>query len=269
MFICQVVKTEKKTEREWVLSFYAFELIIACLSSFLYPVTTLNALMKQQYNFIFVIVSQLMDTSRRIMVQVSCMSNELKSNMAWPEIKVIKVKLWHEMRFLPHTVRKEFVVVVWENSPIRGFWRWFNLGAQVALEEQVPSLQRNRTVSAVHKAYSCFCNLTHHQEESCLLTLASWVGLNCCELVNTFQSSQSLIEAPGQNSAKIREVLLPVDGGPCISAQNEPCRRQGSWTPDICAQDHVSSLSPLPHNPSSVWRNILVASAHPAGMLVI
>lgn len=131
------------------------------------------------------------------------------------------------------------------------------------------SPQCTEPVLAVSTAYWGFCNLTHHSRESCLLTLASWVGLNCRELVNTFQSSQSLMEALGQSSAKIREVLLPMNGGPCISAQNEPSRRQGSWTLDICTQDHVSSLSPLPHNPPSVWRNILTASAHPTGMLAI
>lgn len=35
--------------------------------------------------------------------------------------------------------------------------------------------------------------MTHHSEESRLLTLAPREGLSGCELVNTFQSSRSLI----------------------------------------------------------------------------
>lgn len=58
------------------------------------------------------------------------------------------------------------------------------------------------------------------QKGLCLFTQAPWAGLNCFEYVNASQSSQSPMEALGQRSAKITAVVLPAEGGPCISAQN-------------------------------------------------
>lgn len=83
------------------------------------------------------------------------------------------VKICHKLWWI-----KTFVLPVWQkfsdNTEDGSIWLlWYR------------SLQCTRPVPAAHKAYSSFCKLTHHSEESCLLTQASWVGLNCCERVNT------------------------------------------------------------------------------------
>lgn len=101
-----------------------------------------------------------------------------------------------------------------------------------------------------------------------LLAPVSWVGLNCCDHVNTSQSSQSLIEAVTE-IRKDQRGSVACGGRDLHQHSNLTLQAPGELNPGHLRRGRVSLVSPLPHNPPSVCRNIQAASAHPVGMLVI